>query len=171
MFFSVGGDFVGGGGGGEFQCPPVLPTFFTKILSTWFKNPKIVYKCIVLNGAVVKKNPNMPNLHTIISKSEDQKSWDLGLNPTLWQHWCPPPPPPCIKCCQLFYFSRALCSTSVISHSKKICYIASFLLASISAVVLLLPHQQSSPLSPSCHFVAHTALCTISFPALHQVLL
>ena len=48
--------------------------FFTKILSTWFKNPKIVCKCIVLNGVMLKKNPNMPNLHIIISKSEDQKS-------------------------------------------------------------------------------------------------
>ena len=45
--------------------------FLIKTLSNWFKNPKIVCKCIVLNGAMLKKNPN---LHFIISKSEDQKS-------------------------------------------------------------------------------------------------
>ena len=55
--------------------PVCCQHFFTKILSTWFKSPKIVCKCIVLNGAMLKKNPNMPNLHIIISnKSEDQKS-------------------------------------------------------------------------------------------------
>ena len=57
-----------------FTLTSVANIFFTKILSTWFKNPKIVCKYIVLNGAMLKKNPNMPNLHIIISKSEDQKS-------------------------------------------------------------------------------------------------
>ena len=35
---------------------------------------------------MLKKNPNIPNLHIVISKSEDQKSRDLGQNPTLRQH-------------------------------------------------------------------------------------
>ena len=65
-------------GGFTFASHQVLPTFF-------YQNPKIVCKCIVLNGAMLKKNPNMPNLHIIISKSEDRKSLDLGQNPTLWQ--------------------------------------------------------------------------------------
>ena len=35
---------------------------------------------------MLKKNPNMSNLHIIIGKSDDQKSRDLGQNPTLGQY-------------------------------------------------------------------------------------